>query len=62
MGSQKLFVEGDDGVFRRLNDKYTVTIHFDTKEEQECFLRLLKNINDLKMELPGKQEEKHENR
>lgn len=57
---QKFFVQGDDGVFRRLNEEYTVTIHFDSQRDMNAFLILLKRINDLKIELPGQQEDKHE--
>lgn len=60
MGKQNFYVMGADGKFRRLDHKYDVTISFKTKEEQEDFLRILKNLSDLKMELPGQQENKHE--
>ena len=49
-----------DGKFKNLNHKYDVTISFRTKEEQEDFLWILKNLSDLKMVLPGQQEDKHE--
>lgn len=57
MGSQKFFVEGDDGVFRRLNDEYTVTIHFKNQKEVDAFITFLKRINDMQMELPGQQDD-----
>ena len=56
MGKQNFYVMGADGKFKRLDHKYDVTISFKTKEEQEDFLRILKNLSDLKMELPGQQE------
>lgn len=52
----QFYVMGADGKFRRLEHKYDVTISFKTKEEQEDFLRILKNLSDLKMELPGQQD------
>ena len=58
MGKQNFYVMGADGKFKNLDHKYDVTISFHTKEEQEDFLWILKNLSDLKMVLPGQQEEK----
>ena len=57
---QKFFVQGDDGAFRRLKEEYSVTVYFDTQKELDAFMILLEKINDLKMELPGQQEEENE--
>lgn len=54
---QKFYIQGEDGSFRRLNEEYAITIHFETKEEMDDFIELLKKFNDLKMELTGQQED-----
>lgn len=55
---QKFFIQGEDGIFKRLKDEYSITIHFDNQRDMDDFMILLKNINDIKMELPRQQEEK----
>lgn len=61
MAEDQLFcVQGEDGVFRKLNDEYSITIYFDDEESMNNFISLLEKLNDLKMELPGQQEDKHE--
>ena len=54
---QKFFIQDKDGTFKRLKDEYSITINFDTKKDMDAFMLLLKKINDLKMELPGQQED-----
>lgn len=53
---RKFYVQSSDGNFVKYDDTYDITIHFDTQDEQERFLYILKQLNDLKMELPGQQE------
>lgn len=40
-------IMGDDGVFRRYNDEFDITIHCESEEEAERVIDKLHEINDL---------------
>ena len=39
MSEEIKMILGEDGVFREYNDEFDVTIHFESKEEQERFFK-----------------------
>lgn len=50
MYNRKFYVHKNDE-----SKDYSITIHFDTQEEQDRFLHLCNELNLFKMELPGQQ-------
>ena len=40
-------IMGDDGIFRKYNDEFDITIHCESKEESDKVKEQLEHINDL---------------
>ena len=56
--SNRFFVMGADGKFRKYDDQYDITIHFESEKERDNFIQFLKNLKDFDIKLPGQQADK----
>lgn len=57
---QKFYVKDKDGTSEKYDNQFDVVIHFRRLEDQERFIRILEELNDFTLELPGQQEDKNE--
>ena len=51
---QKFYVKDKDGTSEKYDNQFDVIIHFRSLEDQERFIRILEELNDFTLELPGK--------
>lgn len=58
--SNRFFVMGADGKFRKYDDQCDITIHFESEKKRDNFIQFLKDLKDFDIKLPGQQEDKHE--
>lgn len=41
MNDEFILIQGADGVFRQYDDTYDLIIHFDSREEQQDFIKMV---------------------
>jgi hypothetical protein len=46
-GEESKMIMGDDGIFRKYNDEFDITIHCETEEEAERVIDKLNRINEI---------------
>lgn len=59
MSDEIMLVMGEDGVFHQYDDTYDITIHFDSREEQQDFIKMVKEAMRVKYKGPVLEKKTH---